>query len=502
MKEETRIMIAFALALTVIVLFSITSRKERPVQTQGKRIQTETIRQVQAETDYAVSDTQVKFGNELFAGHLDLLGGKIVSFSLSGYTRPGEERFTFFENGITLLDFVNEETRQIEYVLASIPSEKLLVLRAERNGIGIEKKIEIVPSRYTWNTDILIKNLSKEKVTSPEINLFLGSLVLDRRHPEDSSVECLITNGSKLDKFNISRQIKERISGNVCVVRTRYQMYYFKTNIPVEFNIENRASKIKWGFRIPSFEILPGETKKFPLVCYIGPSDYFVAKNEINDIRIFGTGFFVSMGRIIFSVLNAIHRFIPNWGFTIIILTVLIKIIFFPLTRNSLRSMKQMQRLKPYLQEIQKKYKNNPQMMQKEMMNLYREFKINPFGGCLPMLIQIPIFVGFFLALRSSVFLRGSKFILWMKDLSMPDTVATIGSFHVNVLPILMFISSFFQQKMSPAVEQSQKFMNIVLPLMMLVLFYNFSSGLLLYWVSMNIMGVFEQYYIYKISKK
>jgi len=207
------------------------------------------------------------------------------------------------------------------------------------------------------------------------------------------------------------------------------------------------------------------------------------------------------MGRIIFAILNAIYRVIPNWGWAIIVLTILIKVLFFPLTRNSLRSMKQMQKLRPYLQDIQKKYKDNPQMMQKEMMNLYKEYKINPFGGCLPMLIQLPIFVGFFLALRGSIFLRGSRFILWINDLSVPDTVATIGSVPINVLPILMFVSSFIQQRMTPAVEQSQKFMNILLPLMMLVLFYSFSSGLLLYWVCMNILGVFEQYYIYKISK-
>jgi len=278
-------------------------------------------------------------------------------------------------------------------------------------------------------------------------------------------------------------------------------MYYFKTDMPVEFNVENRASRLTWGLKIPSFEILPGEIKSFPLSCYVGPSDYFVARNEIKDIRIFGTGFFVSMGRIIFAILNAIYRVIPNWGWAIIVLTILIKVLFFPLTRNSLRSMKQMQKLRPYLQDIQKKYKDNPQMMQKEMMNLYKEYKINPFGGCLPMLIQLPIFVGFFLALRGSIFLRGSRFILWINDLSVPDTVATIGSVPINVLPILMFVSSFIQQRMTPAVEQSQKFMNILLPLMMLVLFYSFSSGLLLYWVCMNILGVFEQYYIYKISK-
>ncbi|HPP08167.1 MAG TPA: YidC/Oxa1 family membrane protein insertase, partial [bacterium] len=325
---------------------------------------------------------------------------------------------------------------------------------------------------------------------------------LNRKHPEEASIEFLVMNGGKPYKFNIARQMKEKISGSVCVVRTRYQMYYYKIDIPVEFNVENVASKVVWGFKIPSSHLSAGETKRISSNFYIGPSDYFVARTEISDLRIFGTGFFVSMGRLIFHVLNSIHRIIPNWGFSIIILTILIKIIFFPLTRSSLRSMKQLQKLRPYLQDIQKKYKDNPQMLQKEMMNLYKEYKINPFGGCLPMLIQIPIFVGFFLALRNSIFLRGSKFIFWIKDLSLPDTVATIGNIPINILPLLMFASSFFQQKMTPSVEQSQKFMNIMLPLMMLVLFYNFSSGLLLYWVTMNIFGLVEQYYIYKIVKK
>ena len=502
MKEETRVMLAFTLALVVVILFTMMPKKEKLQETQVKKpVQTESTTQVIPETDYIISDNQIEFGNELFTGDLDLLGGKIVSFSLPNYARPGEERFTFFKNGNTLLDIYNGATEQLRYTVVSDSKEKSLILRGVKNNMEIEKRIHVLPSRYTWNVELEIKNLSKEKLIVPDINLFLGSIILDRKHPEDASVECLVTNGGKPYRFNAAKQMKEKISGNVCTVKTRYQLYYFKTDNPVEFSIENRTSQLTWALRFPSFELLPGQSRNFPLMCYIGPSDYFVARNEITDMRIFGTGFFVSVGRIIFSILNTIYKFIPNWGWTIIVLTVFIKIIFFPLTKSSLRSMKQMQKLRPYLQDIQKKYKDNPQMMQKEMMNIYKEYKINPFGGCLPMLIQLPIFVGFFLALRTSIFLRGSKFIFWINDLSVPDTIIRIGSFPVNVLPMFMFITSILQQQMSPTVDQSQKIMNIILPLMMLALFYNFSSGLLLYWVTMNIIGIFEQYYIYKISK-
>ncbi|HOJ30959.1 MAG TPA: YidC/Oxa1 family insertase periplasmic-domain containing protein [bacterium] len=508
MKEETRIMIAFALALLVIILFSITPKKQ-PVQVKKESVPApvsapavEKQNQSGIPAEFEVSNNQIKFENQLYKGAIDLLGGKIVSFSLKNYIRPGEKTFDFFQKGNTLLDTVEGETQQLVYRLSPESKDGFYVLQARRNDIEFEKSIKIAPDRYLWNVEIQQKNLANKTAISPETNIILGSVTLNRKHPEDASIDFLVMNGGKPYKFNVARQMKEKISGNVCVVRTRYQMYYFKVDTPVEFNVENVASKVVWGFKVPSSQFSTGQTKKISGDFYIGPSDYFVARSEISDMRIFGTGFFVSMGRLIFHVLNSIHRVIPNWGLAIIILTILIKIIFFPLTRSSLKSMKQLQKLRPYLQDVQKKYKDNPQMLQREMMNLYKEYKINPFGGCLPMLVQIPIFVGFFLALRNSIFLRGSKFIFWIKDLSLPDTIATIGSIPINILPVLMFASSFLQQKMTPSVEQSQKFMNVMLPLMMLVLFYNFSSGLLLYWVTMNLAGLVEQYYIYKIAKK
>jgi len=159
--------------------------------------------------------------------------------------------------------------------------------------------------------------------------------------------------------------------------------------------------------------------------------------------------------------------------------------------------MKAMQKLRPYMKDLQVKYKDNPQQMQKELMNLYKEYKINPFGGCIPMLIQFPIFIGFFLALRNSVSLRGAPFMLWMKDLSLPDSLIVISGFSINLLPVIMAGTSYWQQRMTPQ-EPSQKSMVVIMPVMFLVLFYNFSSGLLLYWVTMNAAGLAEQYLINK----
>ncbi|MCS7180658.1 MAG: membrane protein insertase YidC, partial [bacterium] len=246
-----------------------------------------------------------------------------------------------------------------------------------------------------------------------------------------------------------------------------------------------------------NFLIKANEEKTIDYKFYAGPSDYFVAKNYIKE-DIFGHGFFTVIGRFLFSILNSIYKVVPNWGWSIILLTFIIKILFFPLTRKSLYSMKQLQKLRPYLQDIQKKYKDNPMQLQKELMNIYKEYNINPFAGCLPTFIQIPIFIGFFLALRNSVFLRGAPFILWIKDLSMPDTVYKIGGLPVNILPILMTITSYFQQKLTPSPDQSQKSLTIIMPLMFLFILYNFPSGLLLYWVTMNIASLIEQYLVSK----
>ncbi len=501
MKEETRIMIAFGLALAVIILFSILPSGKKPDTKTAPHSEKTIAPEVEICSEFEISDRIMTFENELYDASVDLLGGKIVKFALKNYTRPGEERFLFFQNGNTLADIVEGETEQVNYAVCSDSTLDVLVLKGRYNGIEILKQLKKYPSRYSMDVSIVRTNIQDKSIIAPSLNVSLGSVKLDKSRPEESSIEFLVLNSGKPYKFNVARQMKERISGNACVFKTRYHLYYFKSTQPVEFYVESKASEVRWGIILSKVELDPESSSEFPFLLYIGPSDYFIAKSEIDDMRVFGTGFFVSMGRLIFYVLNSIHKVIPNWGFAIVVLTILIKVIFFPLTRTSLRSMKQIQKLRPYLQDLQKKYKDNPQLMQKEMMNLYKAYKINPLSGCLPMLIQIPIFVGFFLALRSSIYLRGSGFIFWIKDLSLPDTIAKIAGFPINILPFIMLVSSFLQMRITPAVEQSQKMMNIIFPFMLFFLFYNFSSGLLLYWVTMNVLSLLENYYIYKLSK-
>ncbi|HOJ31821.1 MAG TPA: YidC/Oxa1 family insertase periplasmic-domain containing protein, partial [bacterium] len=175
MKEETRIMIAFALALLVIIFFSLTPKKQ-PVQVRKEPVSApvgEKQHQVNIPAEFQVSENQIQFGNKLFNGAIDLLGGKIVSFSLNDYTRPGETSFVFFRDGNTLLDVVEGETHQLLYQLSPESKGLFYVLQTKRDGIEFEKKIRIAPDKYLWNIEIQQKNITNQTITSPEINIFL-----------------------------------------------------------------------------------------------------------------------------------------------------------------------------------------------------------------------------------------------------------------------------------------------------------------------------------------
>ena len=198
-------------------------------------------------------------------------------------------------------------------------------------------------------------------------------------------------------------------------------------------------------------------------------------------------------------VLNLFNGWIPNFGVAIILLTILVRLLFWPLTRKSTEGMKKMQELSPLMKEIQKKYKDNPQRLQQETWALYREKKVNPMSSCLPMLIQIPVFIALFNVLRSAVELRYAPF-LWISDLSEPEALfASWFPFGgLNILPILMAVSTALQSYFTPSTgdKSQQKMMMIMMPAMMLVMFYSFPSALSLYWFLSNLFSIVQMWLI------
>jgi len=198
------------------------------------------------------------------------------------------------------------------------------------------------------------------------------------------------------------------------------------------------------------------------------------------------------------------HDWTGNWGVAIILLTICVRSVLWPVQARSNRTMKRMGMLSPKLKELQEKYKDEPQKLNSEMMKMYREYGVNPLGGCLPMLIQIPIFFGFYAVLRFAAELRNQPF-LWVNDLSMPDTIYTLNfgfqlpiigeHFNINPLPLLMGITMFLQMKLTPqpaSADKMQQRIFMLMPFIFLIFCYGFASALALYWTAQNIYSIFQ----------
>ncbi|UCC79050.1 MAG: membrane protein insertase YidC [Candidatus Zixiibacteriota bacterium] len=229
---------------------------------------------------------------------------------------------------------------------------------------------------------------------------------------------------------------------------------------------------------------------------YTGPNDYDLLKSmgkNLSSLVYMGWNFFRPFAIFIHWIFTSLFSIIPNYGWVIVVFSFLMKIVFWPLSHKSAKSMHKMKLIQPKLQEIKAKYKDDPGRMQKETMAAYKESGVNPFGSCLPMLVQLPIFWAMFAVLSNSIELRGAPFILWITDLSQPDPTGEY--LYVGVLPIIMGIAMFIQQKMT-ITDPKQKMMVYILPVVFTFLFSKWASGLVLYWTVFSIMGIAEQWFV------
>jgi YidC/Oxa1 family membrane protein insertase len=211
-------------------------------------------------------------------------------------------------------------------------------------------------------------------------------------------------------------------------------------------------------------------------------------------------------------VLKFFYQFLGNYGWAIVLLTIVVRIPFIPILNKGQKSMKKLQELQPKMSEIKEKYKKDPQKMQAEMMELYKKYKVNPMSGCLPMLLQIPVFFALYKVLLIAIELRGAPFMFWIKDLSGPDTLfghlpqwlPLLAGSAVGPLPIVMGITMVIQQKMTPtAGDPRQAKMMMLMPIVFTFMFLNFASGLVIYWLTNNILSIIQQFFVNrKISKQ
>jgi YidC/Oxa1 family membrane protein insertase len=257
----------------------------------------------------------------------------------------------------------------------------------------------------------------------------------------------------------------------------------------------------------------PGVKSTYNFMLYLGPVDYGILESygetftKVVDFGSFlGLTFIVRpiAEYILLPLFKFLHSFIPNYGFVIIVFSIIIKIVLFPLTKKSYQSMKRMQQLQPKIKELKEKYKDDQQKQNSETMKLYSKYGVNPAGGCLPLLLQMPIFVALWGMFQTAIDLRQQPFILWIQDLSTPDiiyhlpfTIPFVGIDKIAGLALLMGTTTFFQQKMSVK-DPSQKAMVYMMPVFLTLLFMSFPSGLNLYYFMFNVLSIGQQYLINK----
>jgi YidC/Oxa1 family membrane protein insertase len=388
----------------------------------------------------------------------------------------------------------------------------------ELENIKIQKNITVYGNSYHINLDLKVLGASSYLLNDDyEISWINGLPSNEKNVSEDFTYsESYASMGGELESFDISSEEPirpESMNGQTdwIAIRTKY---FLSAILPVKVKTSGAIfagegvkvnDVIQRQYDTSIISDLQGESIQDSYRIYMGPLEYSVLSDYENGLTdlILNHGWYERTFRpislLILRVFKFFQLFIPNYGIVIILFSILIKIVVYPLTKKSYKSMKEMSRVQPLLADIREKYKGDPQRLNKETMKLYKEHGINPLGGCLPMLLQLPLLGALFIVFRSTIQLRGASFIPgWINDLSSADTIFTLPfslplyGDQFNILPILMAGTMIFQSKMTMQ-DPKQKAMVYIMPIFMLLIFNQFPSGLNLYYTMFNLLTIIQQ---------
>ena len=370
------------------------------------------------------------------------------------------------------------------------------------NGIKVEKIFTFNPDNYSIALDVKVSNLTNAPLTQiPHLNWY--EYADPKKGVDRYSKEGPVAYVSKSIKRKKVSDISADESLGPDVSWGGFENKYFMAVIIPQDPSLTSINMSKDSNNMVSVEIKgtksiipPNQSDSLSYALFIGPKDYTLLKKqgilleEAIEFDSFIPGLkWLSIGLLIF--IKFLYQYISNYGVAIIILTILIKLIFWPLGNISYKSMKEMQKLQPKLTELKEKYKNDQAKIGQETMALYKAHKVNPLSGCLPMLIQIPVFIGLYNTLLYAIELRHSPFFWWIQDLSAKDPY--------YITPIIMGATQFIQQKMTPTTgDPNMAKMMLIMPIVFTFIFLNFPAGLVIYWLLNNILSIGQQIYINK----
>ncbi len=401
-----------------------------------------------------------------------------------GFLLSGDASFETSTTGLVEVSGTEQTTLRFQHVAP--------------NGMQYVKTFVIHGDEYTIDTSLELQNVGPVPLRG------VVNLALIQRWDESLMTDSYSFSGpATLVKDDIEEvDVDDLKEGSVAysqgLVWTSFQTKYFLSAVVPGDRTVERIQILRNGDAIenvlesPYFTLQGGERRQFDYLVFIGPKEPLAltaAGHQLDEIV--GFGFFDLLAQPLFVVLTFLYGYFKNYGVAIILLTVLIKIIFWPLTHKSYSSMKSMQKLQPEMQKLRDKFKNDKERLNKEMMALYKTHSVNPLGGCLPMLVQIPVFFALYQVLLSSIALRHAPFAFWLMDLSAKDPY--------YITPLLMGASMFVQQKMTPTTaDPMQAKIFMMMPVVFTFMFLNFPSGLVIYWLVNNLLTILQQYFIHR----
>ena len=460
----------------------------------------------------------VRVETDLYAAVFSSRGAALKSMTLKKYreqnspsaslvilgnnTDPALLTFSTRANGFNLSDSANYTADAETVTIRGSETRQLTFTYISGQGFTVRKVYSFGANSYSVKLDTQVLNNSAAAM--------VGTIQQVMTYPSEARAKDnrFDTAGSYLYADNALHSDKAKDVASASKKYDRNVQWagfadkYFLSAILAEKNSiasvdlkKNAAGFMESIVSAPQVTINAGQSVTVTHHLFVGPKDIDILKAQGNDlVQSLDLGWFTVIAKPLLYTLKFFYNYVGNYGIAIIIITIILKALFFPLTHKSYKSMKDMQKIQPKMAALKEKYKDDRDAMNKAVMELYREHKVNPMGGCLPMVVQIPVFFALYKALMFSIELRHAPFFLWVTDLADKDPY--------YVTPVIMGISMFVQQKMTPSqMDPIQQKMMLALPVVFTFMFLSFPSGLVLYWLVNNILTIGQQMYINKLVK-
>ena len=517
MEMDKRTLIAVVLAIMVLIGFQYLSALFQPQQlapppapeTVAKAVKQEPVAAPAsvppvAKQAFQAKDVTVDTG--LYSATLTSRGGTIKKFDLKTYKEKGlpvsllkpQEMFPALGLG-------EADDFRLSTVNFTIRGTDIVLKNSETGTLTFEYATPQLSIRrtFTFYGDRFKIDLKDEVSGIPEYWIALGSDfgISDATDSSALHVGPVILKDTDRIELDAKKLAEQKVYREGLRWIAQEDKYFFASIVPSGQVIEAKGWKVQ-NSSVLALKVKSGVNS---FLVYAGPKDY----DKLQDLKvglehIIDFGFFSILARPLFWILKFFYGFLGNYGWAIVLLTIVIRVPFIPLLNKSQKSMKKMQEIQPKLTELREKYKKDPQKLQKETMEMYKKYKVNPMGGCLPMLLQVPVFFALYKVLMIAIELRGAPFMFWITDLSGPDTLfghipswfPLLGGFAVGPLPLAMGLTMVIQQKMTPtSLDPKQNKMMMLMPVIFTFMFLNFASGLVLYWLVNNVLSIIQQFF-------